>query len=195
VGNCQKSYLCLKHRLIRLLLNHLSRLTGLLPPPSSDAQVDGYHGTDRTSAAAIMGVRGFRTGCAKDPYLGNGVYFYEGSESAAWDWAAKHFVYGERVVLRALVKLGRCFDMLEPKFAELLLETMEKLRRQGTLPVNEAITLEWIAKQYQIDTIRALRHESKPLRQESVFALGGRLVICVVNVGNIGKVSVSKQDP
>lgn len=79
----------------------------------------------------VRGVRPPRSSCLAgvpfgpsendDDWLGHGIYFWEYAPQQAWWWAERR--YGEdAAVIGALVRLGRCIDLLDPSNADLLVE-------------------------------------------------------------------------
>jgi hypothetical protein len=55
-----------------------------------------------------------------DDWLGHGVYFWEYAPQQAWWWAERRYGAEHAAVVGALVRLGRCFDLLDPSNAALL---------------------------------------------------------------------------
>ena len=81
--------------------------------------VIGYHGTKRSIAEQIvLGNQPFGWSGNDDDWLGHGVYFWEHAPQQAWWWAKRRSVqqkWGEEpAVLGAMIRLGACFDLLDP---------------------------------------------------------------------------------
>lgn len=80
----------------------------------------GYHGTRRSVALEIV-ARGqtFEVSRNPDDWLGNGVYFWEHAPWQARAWAErrkKGKKWGEPIaVLASMIRLGFCFDLLDPE--------------------------------------------------------------------------------
>ncbi len=55
-----------------------------------------------------------------DDWLGHGIYFWEYAPQQAWWWAERRYGAEDTAVVGALVRLGRCFDLLDPSNAALL---------------------------------------------------------------------------
>ena len=51
----------------------------------------------------------------KDDWLGKGVYFWEYAYKQAWWWARRKNPNGGAAVIGAMIRLGTCFDLLDPK--------------------------------------------------------------------------------
>jgi len=81
--------------------------------------VVGYHGSRRSTALRIVqGLEGYRRSENADDWLGHGVYFWEYAPKQAWSWAEQRRElqgWGEEVaVLASMIRLGNCFDLLDP---------------------------------------------------------------------------------
>lgn len=79
----------------------------------------GYHGTRRSVALEIVqGKRRFKVSKNQDDWLGSGVYFWEHAPQQAWWWAERrrrrHGWNEEIAVLGSMIRLGFCFDLLDP---------------------------------------------------------------------------------
>ncbi len=85
--------------------------------------VVGFHGTLRETALQIVsGEREFRPSRNDDDWLGEGVYFWEYAPQQAWEWAKRRYQKRNRpiAVLGAMIRLGNCFDLLDPTNAQTL---------------------------------------------------------------------------
>lgn len=86
----------------------------------------GYHGTRKTVAMDIVSrAKSFKRSDNDDDWLGHGIYFWEYAPQQAWKWAQKRYK-GDIAVLGSMIRLGNCFDLLEPSNAE----TLQKFYRQ-----------------------------------------------------------------
>jgi hypothetical protein len=101
-----------------------------------------YHGT--TSAAVDRLVVGdpFRAGDRDDEWFGKGIYFWEYAPKQAWWWAKKFKKFDQPAVIGALIQLGNCFDLLDPKNLKVLravhARLTAKLHEEGLeVPTNE----------------------------------------------------------
>jgi hypothetical protein len=105
--------------------------------------VVGYHGTRRSTALRVVqGLEGYKRSENPDDWLGHGIYFWEYAPKQAWAWAEQRRrsqAWGEDVaVLAAMIRLGNCFDLLDPDNLEILSryrrECEEVERRAGRAP-------------------------------------------------------------
>lgn len=87
-----------------------------------DRLVVAYHGTRRETALRIVtGETKFVQSQNDDDWLGHGVYFWEHAPEQAWAWARQRYAKSSTVaVLGALVRLGQCFDLLDPANSRVL---------------------------------------------------------------------------
>jgi hypothetical protein len=81
--------------------------------------VVGYHGTKLSTALEIVSRRrGFKRSENRDDWLGHGVYFWEYAPQQAFWWAQrrqKRQKWEEPIaILAAMIRLGFCFDLLDP---------------------------------------------------------------------------------
>jgi hypothetical protein len=87
--------------------------------------VIGYHGTRRSVALEIVqGNRDFSYSRNRDDWLGHGIYFWEHAPQQAWWWAERRRrrrKWDEEVaVLGSMIRLGNCFDLLDPAHVKYL---------------------------------------------------------------------------
>ena len=129
--------------------------------------VVGYHGTKRSVALAIVQrERAFEPSRNDGDWLGHGAYFWEHAPQQAWRWAEQlkeKKGWDEPVaVLGSMIRLGYCFDLLDP--ANLgALETFHNdylaMRRRLNLPVpknvRSAKNLDCAVFQYAYETTEA----------------------------------------
>jgi hypothetical protein len=93
----------------------------------------GYHGTRESVALEIVqNKRRFKYSRNKDDWLGHGVYFWEHAPQQAWWWAERRRrrqKWTENVaVLGAMIRLGSCFDLLDPTNVGTLIEAYEDFK-------------------------------------------------------------------
>ncbi len=100
--------------------------------------VVAYHGTDRQTAARLVSGAAFDPSTNRDDWLGHGIYLWEYAPQQAWRWAERrHGDHGDKqpAVVGALVRLGRCLDLLDPANMQVLRagyeELMEGLEEAG----------------------------------------------------------------
>jgi hypothetical protein len=105
--------------------------------------VIGYHGTQRSTALRVVqGLEGYKRSENADDWLGHGIYFWEYAPKQAWAWAEqrrKTWNQGEDVaVLASMIRLGNCFDLLDPDNLEILAglrrEYEGREREEGRVP-------------------------------------------------------------
>lgn len=81
--------------------------------------VIGYHGTRLSVAKQIVDLTGsFQKSSNPHDWLGTGVYFWEYAPKQAWLWAEqlrkkRHWTEPTAVVA-SMIRLGNCFDLLDP---------------------------------------------------------------------------------
>ena len=87
-------------------------------------QIVAYHGCERRTFEAVM-LQSKRLEPSAKPWdwLGKGIYFWEHGPERAYQWAVEKAGRGEidePAVLGAVIHLGRCFDLLDTRYTELL---------------------------------------------------------------------------
>lgn len=108
--------------------------------------VIGYHGTKKSTALRIVqGEAGFERSENGDDWLGHGIYFWEYAPRQAWLWAKRRSrAQGwteEIAVVASMIRLGSCFDLLDPEHVKVLghfhQEYLRTMREAGQkLPTN-----------------------------------------------------------
>jgi hypothetical protein len=83
-----------------------------------DRTVVAFHGTRRSTAEKLV---------AGVPFGQSGIYFWEYAPQQAWWWAERRYGKDDSAVVGALVRLGRCIDLLDPSNAKLLAEAHAEL--------------------------------------------------------------------
>jgi hypothetical protein len=81
--------------------------------------VVAHHGTRLSTAREIvLGNRPFIPSRNGDDWLGHGIYFWEYAPQQAFEWAKARslkFKWDEEIaVLGSMIRLGNCFDLLDP---------------------------------------------------------------------------------
>ena len=85
--------------------------------------VVGYHGTTRETAEEIVTGGTFKPSQNDDDWLGHGIYFWEYAPQQAYQWAVKRYGKDKDVaVLGSMIRLGNCFDLLDPLNTKILKE-------------------------------------------------------------------------
>jgi hypothetical protein len=109
--------------------------------------VFGFHGCDQSVADLVL-----HKGNVLAPseeifdWLGHGIYFWEGSESRALEWAKSKQAKGQiekPAVVGAIIKLGNCLDLLDDRCIKNVSTTFKILKQEfeeigETLPLNKA---------------------------------------------------------
>ena len=107
--------------------------------------VVGYHGCDRDFAVRLVAgqvdANAWKASENDYDWIGEGIYFWEYAPSRAWQWARQRHG-GRAAVVAAEVRLGRCLDLADTAFTDLLREsfdgTVKLYKDRGwPLPKNE----------------------------------------------------------
>jgi hypothetical protein len=111
--------------------------------------VIGYHGCDKAVRDKVI-QKGDSLKAQPKSYdwLGHGAYFWEHGPARALEWATQQKRRGkidQPAVLGAVLHLGRCFDLLDSDYTDLLAETYpvfcQTMKEAGTpIPNNEPLT-------------------------------------------------------
>ena len=90
--------------------------------------VVGFHGTTYAKAHKIVSGEAFKLSKNADDWLGHGTYFLEYAPKQAWEWAAKRYAKSTKIaVVGAMIRLGNCFDLLDPENMKPLTSTHKLL--------------------------------------------------------------------
>jgi len=92
-----------------------------------DRTVVAFHGTRRTTAEKLVAGAPFGRSENDDDWLGHGIYFWEDAPQQAWWWAERKYGKDDAAVVGALVRLGRCIDLLDPSNVQLLVQAHSDL--------------------------------------------------------------------
>src|SRR5437016_3833615 len=96
-----------------------------------------FHGTSLENAEKILAA-GWILSVGEKQMLGDGVYFFDGSDSEAL-WWAKHRHRPPWAVIRAKIEHGRCLDLVESRHQDMVLEVASRLRGRGIRDVTDAL--------------------------------------------------------
>ncbi len=91
-----------------------------------DRTVVAFHGTRRSTADKLIAGHPFGASTNDDDWLGHGIYFWEYAPQQAWWWAQRRYD-SDAAVVGALVRLGRCIDLLDPSNTMLLKQAYGEL--------------------------------------------------------------------
>ncbi len=149
--------------------------------------VVGYHGCPGDFARDLVAGRATRAqwqaSCNDYDWLGEGVYFWEHAPARAWQWARER--YGDRgAVVAAEIALGRCLDLGDTRYTDLLRQTYEatvnlyasaglalpknggrqlKLRRLDRLIIDRATAAGELTAPRPVQTVRCPFEEGEPV--------------------------------
>ena len=79
-----------------------------------------FHGTTEAVADHLVDGGPFTPSGNTDDWLGRGVYFWEYAPKQAWWWAKTFKKKSKPAVVGAMIRLGNCFDLLDPDNVQLL---------------------------------------------------------------------------
>jgi hypothetical protein len=95
-----------------------------------------FHGTTEAVADRLVAGGPFTPSGNKDDWLGSGVYFWEYAPKQAWWWARRFKKNSQPAVVGAMIRLGNCFDLLDPENVQLLKKLyngmLNKWKTEGT---------------------------------------------------------------
>jgi hypothetical protein len=74
----------------------------------------GFHGTTSKLANQLVDGTPFKPSDNTDDWLGSGAYFWEYAPRQAWWWARDFKGHPRPAVVGAMIRLGNCFDLLDP---------------------------------------------------------------------------------
>jgi hypothetical protein len=77
--------------------------------------VIAFHGTTSEAAERLVSGDAFVESDNDDDWFGKGVYFWEHAPKQAWWWARRFKRSDSPAVIGAIIRLGNCFDLLDPR--------------------------------------------------------------------------------
>ena len=151
---------------------------------------DAYHGTTLKNANKITETREFKISRNEKNYLGDGVYFFEGSKWHAIDWCKRCYPNDEHSIICAVINLGKCLELANPNYRILLQRVALKLKLKGYTDITDAFVINFYATTIEpFDTVRfAYIVENRvygKIFSGSRIADFYQLIICVRNTENI----------
>ena len=160
---------------------------------------DALHGTDDESCKKIFKNNSFKHSPRHFSFLGNGVYFWEGSFLLARRWAirkAKENNSFKYAIIKATINLGVCLDLNKPEHIELVENVADKLQKKLNYPLNDPVVINFINDNFiNLDTVRALNPKSKkPIFKGSRYINKTEPLICVKNNDKILEYSICEKD-
>lgn len=141
----------------------------------------GYHGTSVDIAARLVDGHPFGSSANDDDWLGHGIYFWEYAPQQAWWWACRRHSKSPAVI-GAMIRLGRCLDLLDPgnvpvlKQAHSVLRSdMKSAKREMPKNANTHKYLDCAVFQHLFSEMDALGYEYETCRAVFVPIEGGKL--------------------
>ncbi len=116
---------------------------------------DAFHGTNWITAQKIMS-EGFKVMGTPGSYLGDGVYFYEGSVSLARYHVTIRKREKQYGIFQARIKLGKCLDLNTPEHYGMLQDTRDMLvnRVKDVEDLTDTFIINFFASTTVIDTVK-----------------------------------------
>ena len=156
----------------------------------------GFHGCDESVAQDVLTVKNKHLDKSENTYdwLGHGIYFWEHDYDRALKWAKENQKVKKPAVIGAIIDLGNCLDLLSGESRDLLISAHKVLSSVGNLPkkpknpmvrnldcavINTACEL--FEDDKQIDSVRGMFDESKPLYSGSGIHELDHVQICIRN--------------
>lgn len=166
--------------------------------------VIGYHGTTSEAAERLVSGERFEPSDKSDDWFGSGIYFWEHAFQQAWRWAERHG-NKEPAVIGAILRLGRCFDLLDTGNVEILKDNHKQMisamQAAGLkIPVNvrsqrklDCAVFNYLYSEFEcehepFDTARAVfvpRGKTKRIYEGSWISEETHIQICVRNPKSI----------
>lgn len=171
--------------------------------------VYGFHALDKTVALKILNQeKQFKPSMNDFDWLGNGIYFWENSESRANDYS-KELLKRKKIldpfVLGATIELGNCLDLLNPMHIELLKYSYDVAKKacdllEVPLPENtpwskndmdikkrnlDCLVINTILKEEPFDSVRGAFLEGEEVYPTAGFKNKNHIQISVINTNCI----------
>lgn len=161
--------------------------------------VFAYHGCERGVAEKILGSSSdeLRQSNRRGDWLGCGSYFWENAPCRAYEWAVKSPAVKDPYVLGAVVRLGKCLNLMDKNAARELRETWDwlktaagvnddSLRNVGNRHYLDATVINAALAQAEdkgvpYDTVRAAYIEGAPIFEGSTLMEDTHIQIAVRN--------------
>ena len=151
---------------------------------------DAYHGTSKSNASNIEVNKKFIPSRGPDLFLGDGIYFFEGTKSLAEWWARKNFPNEEIGIIIAEIQLGRCLDLTIPEYRDLVKNAKCKIEKQELKEnITDTLVINFICAIIEPE-IETVRYISKRGALTKIYP-GSRIydsihiAICVKKTNNI----------
>lgn len=163
-------------------MNLIERIDKLIP--------DAYHGTSKLNATNILQARKFSSSSGSDFYLGDGIYFFDGSKDLAEWWAKKQFPKYEIGIIIANIQLGKCLDLTIPEHRNIVKNAKDEFEQKTPEEkITDALVINFICTiiEPEIETIRCIFKQgqlSKIYSGSHIFNTM-HIVVCVKRHSNI----------
>ncbi len=96
------------------------------------------------SAERLVSGEDFQPSDEDDEWFGKGIYFWEHAFKQAWWWARDHKRHPHPAVIGTVIRLGNCFDLIDPGNVEILHDfydaMLAELRAAGIEPPRNVYT-------------------------------------------------------
>src|SRR5260370_3855954 len=158
----------------------------------SKRHIVGYHGTSVHNAVAVLHEGTFRPSQNDYDWLGHGIYFWEYAPYRAWNWARDK--YGANAaVIQATVRLGRCLDLTDIRYTEIIRGAFDELRevyaaKKMFIPTNrgrarclDCLVINYVAQYIfpECETVRAPFLEGLPIFEGSALLSASHVQVVV----------------
>jgi hypothetical protein len=133
-----EGYRAANRRRIKLATPKQSRPTPLIYDLDMDRFariVLGFHGCEAAFATNVVtrgaeAIREWAESANNYDWLGRGIYFWEHAPERALRWAKENNRVTEAAVVGAVIQLGRCFDLTDIRYTEMLAEAYQREREE-----------------------------------------------------------------
>lgn len=167
-------------------------------PKIASVVENAYHGTGLEIAERIRNGEQFQPSKGDRHFLGDGVYFFEGSKELAKRWAKQQ--HGEIAILCAEIALGICLDLNTMEHRRILMEARDQLiARLKVTDINKVrdVTDGWVINFFatkiirELDTVKYtfIRNDAKALYPSSRIK-SVEPMICVRNTASISNIEI-----
>src|SRR3954463_14004594 len=92
-----------------------------------DRTIVGFHGTTVAAANRLVDGGSFTPSSKIYEWFGKGVYFWEYAPKQAWWWTRDHKKYPQPAVVGAVIRLGDCLDLLDPRNVKIPKELKDEM--------------------------------------------------------------------
>ncbi len=176
------------------MLSPFDGMTGVCP-----STVFAYHGCDRSVAEKLLksSSENLKESNRRGDWLGRGAYLWENAPCRAYEWAVKSEKVKDPYVLGAVVRLGRCLNLMDKNCVRELRAAweqlrasigmdVESLRNDGNRHYLDAAVINLALAQAEdesvpFDTIRAAYVEGSPIFAGSALREDTHIQIAVRN--------------